>query len=159
MSRLRGGVCRSLTLTRSTIAPCNHTQPDVVARINKLLQLGDDAFVADRLNAVGVRNLRNGLFTRPDRHYPQRSRLHRRHARRSAEGYAQRTEILPPAMRSPEQRSVTVLRLGCSSAHNAAIARHRYNRVPAAAAFVKGYGGSCARVYGQSFRFMSAAAK
>src|SRR5208282_6540454 len=53
--RLRGGACRTLPLTRSTVAPCKRTPPNIVARIDQLLELGDDEFVAQNLNAAGIR--------------------------------------------------------------------------------------------------------
>ena len=65
--RLRGGACRSQTLTRSTIQPCKRTPAHVVAQIDQLLELGDDQMVADRLNAAGIRNWRNAPRSAPCR--------------------------------------------------------------------------------------------
>src|SRR5262249_30172075 len=62
--RLRGGSCRSLKMTRSRIAPKKQTLPEVVTQIDQLLEFGDDGFVAERLNAAGVRNWRNDAVTR-----------------------------------------------------------------------------------------------
>jgi hypothetical protein len=62
--RLRGGARRSLTLTRSSVAPRKRTPPNIVIQIDQLLELGDDQIVADHLNTAGIRNWRNGPFTK-----------------------------------------------------------------------------------------------
>jgi DNA invertase Pin-like site-specific DNA recombinase len=143
--RLCGGACRSLTLTRSSIAPRKRTPPDVIARIDQLLQLGDDAFVADRLNADGVRNWHNGLFTKCQIGTVRKGRgLRSHHARRGANGYAMAGDL---AARYAVTRTTirhwaqTGLLERSSCGHR----RRWYYRVPAAAAIVKGYGGPYAK--------------
>src|SRR5260370_9992866 len=62
--RLRGGACHTLTVTRSSIAPRKRTPPDIVAKIDQLLEIDDDAIVSQDLNTAGLRNLRNRPCTK-----------------------------------------------------------------------------------------------
>jgi hypothetical protein len=105
--RLRGGACHTLTVTRSSIAPRKRTPPDIVAKIDQLLEIGDDAIVAQELNAAGIRNWRNGPFTKGQIANVRKGRtLRAHHNRRHAGGYATAGE-LAARYNAPEQRSVT----------------------------------------------------
>ena len=87
--RLRGGACRSLTLTRSTMAPRKRTPPHGIAQIDQLLDIGDDAVVAQNLNDSGIRNWRSGPFTKGQIANARKGRGLRAHReRRLADGYA-----------------------------------------------------------------------
>ena len=92
--RLRGGACRTLTLPRSTVAPRQRTPPHIVAQIDRLLELGDDDFVAQNLNAAGIRNWRNCSFTKGHIANVRKGRSlpsHRKH--RDASGYTTAGEL------------------------------------------------------------------
>jgi DNA invertase Pin-like site-specific DNA recombinase len=143
--RLRGGACRSLQMTRSRIQPKKQTLPDVVTRIDQLLELGDDAIVAEQLNAAGIRNWRNEAF---DKH--QIATIRKGHnlrsncERRRANGYATVGEL---ALRHNVTRTTIgywaqkglLERSSCGK-------RHRwYYRIPEGADIVKGYGGPHAK--------------
>jgi hypothetical protein len=143
--RLRGGACRTLPLTRSTVAPCKRTPPDIVARIDHLLELGDDEFVAQNLNAAGIRNWRNCSFTKGHITNVRKGRNLRSHrARRDASGYATAGEL---AARYNVTRTTIrhwaknglLERFSCGH-------RHRwYYRVPVGVDIIKGYGGPHAK--------------
>jgi len=143
--RLRGGACRTLPLTRSTVAPCKRTPPDIVARIDQLLELGDDEFVAQNLNAAGIRNWRNCSFTKGHITNVRKGRNLRSHrARRDASGYATAGEL---AARYNVTRTTIrhwaknglLERFSCGH-------RHRwYYRVPVGVDIIKGYGGPHAK--------------
>lgn len=143
--RLRGGACRTLTLTRSTVAPRKRTPPHIVAQIDQLLELGDDDFVAQKLNAAGIRNWRNRSFTKGHIANVRKGRnLHSHRERRDASGYATAGEL---ATRYNVTRTTirhwaqSGLLERCSCGH-----RHRwYYRVPVGADIVKGYGGPHAK--------------
>jgi DNA invertase Pin-like site-specific DNA recombinase len=139
--RWRGGACRSLTLRRSTVAPRKRTPPDLVARIDHLLQLGDDGFVADHLNRVGVRNWRNGSFTRGQVAAIRKGRgLHSHREHRDADGYATAGRLAARygVTRTTIRHWAKIGLLERSSCGK----RHRwYYRVPVATVIVKGHGG------------------
>jgi DNA invertase Pin-like site-specific DNA recombinase len=143
--RLRGGACHTLTVTRSSIAPRKRTPPDIVAKIDQLLEIGDDAIVAQELNATGIRNWRNGPFTKGQIANVRKGRALRSHrARRNTDGYATAGEL---ATRYNVTRTTIrhwaitglIERFSCGK-------RHRwYYRVPAGADIVRGYGGPNAK--------------
>ncbi len=143
--RLRGGACRSLTLTRSTVAPRKRTPAALVSRIDRLLELGDDQIVADQLNAAGVRNWRNSAFTKGQIANVRKGRgLASHRERRHTGGYATAGEL---AARYNVTRTTIRLwarkglleRLSCGE-------RHRwYYRLPSGAGIAKGYGGPYAK--------------
>lgn len=143
--RLRGGACRSLSLTRTTVAPRKRTPPHVVARIDQLLNIGDDAIVAQNLNDAGIKNWRSSPFTKGQITNVRKGRNLRSHReRRRADGYATAGEL---AARYNVTR--TTIRYWaqhgllerCSCGH-----RHRwYYRVPVDAVIVRGYGGPYAK--------------
>jgi hypothetical protein len=143
--RLRGGACRALRLTRSTVAPRKRTPSDIVARIDQLLELGDDHFVAQSLNAAGIRNWRNCCFAKGHITNVRKGRNLRSHReRRDASGYATAGEL---AARYNVTRTTIrhwaknglLERISCGH-------RHRwYYRVPVGANIVKGYGGPHAK--------------
>lgn len=143
--RLRGGACRTLTLTRSTVAPRKRTPSDVVARIDQLLEQGDDDFVAQSLNAAGIRNWRNCSFTKGHITNVRKGRNLRSHReRRDASGYATagelaaRYNVTRTTIRHWAQNGL-LERFSCGH-------RHRwYYRVPVGADIVKGYGGPHAK--------------
>lgn len=139
--RLRGGACRSLALTRSTVAPRKRTPPDLLAEIDRLLELGDDQMVADHLNAAGRRNWRNAAFTRGHIANVRKGHSLPSHdARRHAAGYANATEL---AARYNVNRAT--IRLWARNGLLERVSsgnRHRgYYRLPAGARIVKGNGG------------------
>ena len=143
--RLRGGACRSLTLTRSTVAPRKRTPPALVSKIDRLLELGDDQIVADQLNAAGVHNWRNSSFTKGQIANVRKGRgLASHRERRHTDGYATAGEL---AARYKVTRTTIRLwaqkglleRLSCGE-------RHRwYYRLPAGECIAKGYGGPHAK--------------
>jgi DNA invertase Pin-like site-specific DNA recombinase len=143
--RFRGGACHSLALTRTTVAPRKRTPPDIVARIDQLLDIGDDAIVAQNLNDGGIRNWRSGPFTKGQIANVRKGRGLRSHReRRRADGYATAGEL---AARYNVTR--TTIRYWaqhgllerCSCGHS-----HRwYYRIPVGAVIVKGYGGPYAK--------------
>jgi hypothetical protein len=143
--RLRGGVCRSLTLTRSTVAPRKRTPAALVSQIDRLLELGDDQIVADQLNAAGVHNWRNSGFTKGQIANVRKGRgLTSHRERRRTEGYATAGEL---AARYNVTRTTIRLwarkglleRLSCGE-------RHRwYYRLPSGVSIAKGYGGPYAK--------------
>jgi len=143
--RLRGGACRTLMLTRSTVAPRKRTPSDVVARIDQLLEQGDDDFVAQSLNAAGIRNWRNCSFTKGHITNVRKGRNLRSHReRRDASGYATagelaaRYNVTRTTIRHWAQNGL-LERFSCGH-------RHRwYYRVPVGADIVKGYGGPHAK--------------
>lgn len=143
--RLRGGARRSLTLTRASMQPRKRNPPDIVAKIDQLLEIGDDAFVAQELNAAGIRNWRNGAFTKNQITNVRKGRaLRSHHARRTTHGYATAGEL---ATRYNVTRTTIrhwaitglIERFSCGK-------RHRwYYRVPAGADIVRGCGGPYAK--------------
>ena len=139
--RLRGGACRSLTLTRSTVAPRKRSPPALVAQIDRLLELGDDQMVADHLNTAGIRNWRNAAFTKGQISNVRKGRgLPSHDARRHAAGYATAGEL---AERFNVNR-VTIRYWAQSGLleRSSCGKRHRgYYRMPAGASIVKGNGG------------------
>ena len=143
--RLRGGACRSLTLTRSTVAPRKRTPPALVSRIDRLLELGDDQIVADQLNAAGVRNWRNSAFTKGQIANVRKGRgLASHRERRYTGGYATAGEL---AARYNVTR--TTIRLWARKGLLERLSggeRHRwYYRLPSGAGIAKGYGGPYAK--------------
>jgi hypothetical protein len=67
---------------------------DIVARIDQLLELGDDDFVAQSLNAAGIRNWRNCCFAKGYITNVRKGRnLRSHHERRNASGYATAGEL------------------------------------------------------------------
>jgi DNA invertase Pin-like site-specific DNA recombinase len=143
--RLRGGACRSLILTRSSVAPRKRTPPHVVAQIDQLLEVGDDQIVAQKLNAAGIRNWRNGPFSKSQITNVRKGRGLRSHRqRRHAGGFATagelaaRYNVTRTTIRHWAQTGL-LERFSCGQ-------RHRwYYRVPAGADIVKGYGGPHAK--------------
>lgn len=139
--RLRGGVCHSLELTRSTVAPRTRTLPDVVKRIDQLLELGDDRIVADHLNVDGMHNWRGKPFTRS-----QIAAIRKAHSlpshgsRRFAEGYeregqmAARLGVTRPTIRLWAINGM-IERYSCSKGHK------WYYRLPPGTVIIKGNGG------------------
>ena len=135
----------SLTLIRTTVAPRKRTPPHVVARIDQLLNIGDDAIVAQKLNDDGIKNWRSGPFTEGQIANVRKGRNLRSHQeRRRTDGYATAGEL---AARYNVTR--TTIRYWaqhgllerCSCGH-----RHRwYYRVPVDAVIVRGYGGPYAK--------------
>jgi hypothetical protein len=144
-STAAGSSNHSLTLTRTTMAPCQHTPPDVVARIDQLLDTGDDAVVAQSLNDAGVRNWQSGPFTRGQIANVRKGRGLRSHReRRRADGYATAGElaacynVTPTTIRYWAQHGL-LERFSCGH-------RHRwYYRVPVGAVILKGCGGPHAK--------------
>jgi DNA invertase Pin-like site-specific DNA recombinase len=143
--RLRGGACRSLTLTRATVAPRKRTPPHVVARIDQLLNIGDDAIVAQNLNDAGIKNWRSGPFTKGQIASVRKGRGLRSHReRRRADGYATagelaaRYNVTRTTIRYWAQHGL-LERWSCGH-------RHRwYYHVPVDAVIVRGYGGPYAK--------------
>ena len=139
--RLRGGDCRSLTTTRSTVAPRKRTPPTLVSQIDRLLELGDDQIVADQLNAAGVHNWRNTAFTKGQIAAVRKGRgLASHRERRHTDGYATagelgaRYKVTRTTIRLWAQKGL-LERLSCGE-------RHRwYYRLPAGAGIAKGRGG------------------
>lgn len=143
--RLRGGACRSLTLIRTTVAPRKRTPPHVVAQIDQLLDIGDDAIVAQNLNDGGIRNWRSRPFTKGQIANVRKGRGLRSHReRRRGGGYATAGEL---AARYNVSRTTIrdwaqlglLERCSCGESHR------WYYRVPADAVIVKGYGGPYAK--------------
>jgi len=143
--RLRGGACHTLTVTRSSIAPRKRTPPDIVAKIDQLLEIGDDAIVAQELNAAGIRNWRNGPFTKGQIANVRKGRALRSHReRRNTDGYATAGELATRynvTRTTIRQWAITGLleRFSCGKQHR------WYYRVPAGADIVRGYGGPYAK--------------
>jgi len=143
--RLSGGACRSLTFRRSRIAPKKQTLSDVVTRIDQLLDLGDDGMVAEQLNVAGVRNWRNGTFTKSQIGAIRKGHDLRSHGqRRRIAGYATagelaaRYHVTRTTIRHWAQNGL-LERISCGK-------RHRwYYRLLAGTGIVKGYGGPYAR--------------
>src|SRR5262249_10726506 len=139
--RLRGGACRSLQMMRSRIQPKKQTLPDVITRIDQLLELGDDEIVAERLNAAGIRNWRTQAFDKHQIATIRKSHNLRSHSdRRRAKGYgtagelAVRYDVTRTTIRQWAQKGL-LERSSCGK-------RHRwYYRIPEGADIVKGYGG------------------
>jgi hypothetical protein len=143
--RLRGGACHTLTVTRSSIAPRKRTPPDIVARIDQLLEIGDDATVAQELNASGVRNWRNASFTKGQIANIRKGRALRSHRkRRLADGYATAGELA--ARYNVTRTTIRYWALTGLLERSSCGKRHRwYYRVPAGADILKGYGGPYAK--------------
>jgi DNA invertase Pin-like site-specific DNA recombinase len=143
--RLRGGACRTLTLTRSSVAPRKRNPADIVAQIDHLLELGDDASVANHLNIAGIRNWHNAPFTKSQITNVRRGRaLPSHHQRRQSAGYAtagelaERYNVTRTTIRSWALNGL-LERFSCGH-------RHRwYYRVAAGSDIVKGYGGPYAK--------------
>lgn len=143
--RLRGGACRSIILTRSTVAPHYRTPPDVVSQIDRLLELGDDQIVADRLNCAGVRNWRDTPFTKGQIANVRKGRgLSSHRERRHTGGYATAGElavlynVTRTTIRHWAQKGL-LERASCGEHHR------WYYRLPTGMRIVKGYGGPYAR--------------
>ena len=144
--RLRGGAWQILTVPRSSLAPRKRTAPDLVAQIDRLLDVGDDHSVADQLNAAGSRNWRGKPFTKS-----QISSLRIAHclpshnARRLAEGYeregmmAARLGVSRPTIRLWAINGM-IERRSCGKGHK------WYYRLPPGTVIVKGNGGPCPRL-------------
>jgi DNA invertase Pin-like site-specific DNA recombinase len=143
--RLRGGACRSLTLTRSSVAPPIRTPSDIVKRIDQLLELGDDQIVADYLNTAGIRNWRNGSFTKGQIANVRKGHgLSSHRQRRHSGGYATAGELA--ALYSVTRTTIRhwakkglLERSSCGDGHR------WYYRLPTGARIVKGYGGPYAK--------------
>jgi DNA invertase Pin-like site-specific DNA recombinase len=143
--RLRGGACQSLQMIRSRIKRKKQTLPDVVSRIDQLLELGEDRIVAERLNAAGVRNSRKEAFDKQQIATIRKSHNLRPHCeRRRANGYGTAGEL---AIRYNVARTTIdqwaqnglLERTSCGK-------RHRwYYRIPEGADIVKGSGGPHAK--------------
>src|ERR1019366_2044029 len=143
--RLGGGACRSVTITRSRATPGNKTAPELVTRIEQLLEFGDDAKVAARLNAEHVRNWRNAAFTKSQITNVRRGHGLRSHrARRCAQGYepvgllAARYHVTRTTIRLWAKNGL-LERSSCGPQHR------WYYRLPYGTAIVKGNGGPYAR--------------
>ena len=68
--------------------------PDVVTRIDQLLDLGDDGFVAEQLNTASIRNWRKSAFTKGQIAAIRKGHELRPHKqRRRAAGYATAGEL------------------------------------------------------------------
>lgn len=144
--RLRGGACQILTVPRSSLAPRKRTTPDLVAQIDRLLEVGDDPLVADHLNAAGSRNWRGKPFTKS-----QIGSLRKAHglpshgARRLAEGYeregtmAARLGVTRPTIRLWAINGM-IERYSCGKGHK------WYYRLPPGTVIVKGNGGPYPRL-------------
>jgi hypothetical protein len=143
--RLQGGACHSLMVTRSSVAPRKRTPPDIVAKIDQLLEIGDDAIVAQRLNAAGIRNWRNVPFTASQIANVREGRALRSHLeRRHAGGYATAGELA--ARYNVTRTTIRHWALAGLLERFSCGRRHRwYYRVPAGADIVKGYGGPHAK--------------
>jgi DNA invertase Pin-like site-specific DNA recombinase len=143
--RLRGGACRSLMLSRSSVAPRKRTPPNIVVQIDQMLEVGDDQIVADHLNSAGLRNWRNGPFTKGQIACVRKGRgLPSHRERRHTAGYATAGElaVLYKVTRTTIRHWAQNGLLERSSCGE----RHRwYYRLPAGASIVKGYGGPYAR--------------
>jgi DNA invertase Pin-like site-specific DNA recombinase len=139
--RLRGGACHSLTIARLADARRKRVTPELVARIDQLLELGDDASVADHLNAEHIPHWRNGPFTKSQITNVRRGHGLRSHrARRLADHY-ESVGVL--AARHHVTR--TTIRLWAKNGlleRSSCGPRHRwYYRLPSGTAIVKGNGG------------------
>jgi hypothetical protein len=127
------------------VEPRKRTPPGLVAQIDHLLDLGDDASVADHLNAAGIRNWRNAPFTASQIANVRTGRgLLSHHRRREVTGYAtagelaQRYNVTRTTIRYWALKGL-LERLSCGH-------RHRwYYRVLAGTDIVKGYGGPYAK--------------
>lgn len=143
--RLRGGACRSITLTRSSVAPPMRTPPNIVKHIDQLLELGDDQIVADHLNSAGLRSWRNAPFTKGQVASVRKVRgLPSHRERRHFAGYATAGElavlcgVTRTTIRHWAQNGL-LERLSCGE-------RHRwYYRLPDGVRIAKGYGGPYAK--------------
>ena len=139
--RLRGGACHTLTVPRTSLAPKKRTPRDLVAKIDRLLETGDDLLVAEQLNADGIRNWRGKSFTKS-----QIASLRAAHglsshgARRFAAGYeregqmADRLGVTRPTIRQ-WAISGMIERYSCGKGHK------WYYRLPPGTVIVKGNGG------------------
>ena len=143
--RLPGGACRSLTLTRTTMQSRKRNPPDVVAQIDQLLEIGDDAIVAQSLNEAGIKNWRSSPFTKGQIANIRKGRdLPSHQVRRLADGYATSGEL---AARYNVTRTTIhywaqhglLERFSCGHRHRS------YYRVPPEAVIVKGHGGPYAK--------------
>lgn len=142
--RLRGGASRTLTLTRSTVAPRKRNSPEIVSQINQLLERGDDAFVANHLNGAGTRNWRNAPFTPSQIANIRKGRgLPSHHQRRLTAGYATAGELA----RRYEVTRTTIRAWGLTGLLERLRGHRRrwYYRVPPGTDIVKGYGGPYAK--------------
>jgi len=143
--RLRGGACRSITLTRSSVAPPMRTPPNIVKHIDQLLEIGDDQIVADHLNSAGLRSWRNAPFTKGQVASVRKVRgLPSHRERRHFAGYATAGElavlcgVTRTTIRHWAQNGL-LERLSCGE-------RHRwYYRLPDGVRIAKGYGGPYAK--------------
>lgn len=143
--RLRGGACRSITLTRSSVAPPMRTPPNIVKQIDQLLELGDDQIVADHLNSAGIRNWRNAPFTKGQIANVRKGHgLHSHRQRRHTAGCATAGELAAlygvtrTTIRNWAQNGL-LERSSCGESHR------WYYRLPAGASIAKGYGGPYAK--------------
>jgi Recombinase/Recombinase zinc beta ribbon domain len=143
--RLRGGVCHSLTLTRSTIVPRMRTSPDVVNQIDQLLELGADQIVADRLNAAGIRNWRDRPFSRGQITGIRKGRgLSSHHQRRHSAGYATAGELA--ALYGVTRTTIRHWAIHGLLERSSCGERYRwYYRLPRGARIIKGNGGPHAK--------------
>jgi DNA invertase Pin-like site-specific DNA recombinase len=143
--RLRGGASSTLTVSRSVVAPRKRNPPDIVAQIDHLLEHGDNASVANHLNAAGVRNWRNAPFTSSQINSVRIGRgLQSHQQRRLSSGYATSGEL---AQRYKVTR--TTIRLwalaGLLERSSCGHRRRWYYRLPAGRDIIKGFGGPHAR--------------
>ena len=143
--RLRGGACRTLQMTRSRIQPKKQTLSDVVARIDQLLEVGDDEIVAERLNAAGIRNWRNAAFDKHQIGTIRKSHNLRSHVeRRRINGYGTAGELA--ARYNVTRTTIQYWALNGLLERSSCGKRHRwYYRIPEGVDIVKGYGGPHAK--------------
>jgi recombinase/recombinase-like zinc beta ribbon protein len=143
--RFRGGATHTLNVTRSSVAPPKRTPAEIVAKIDQLLDVGDDATAAQELNAAGIKNWRNGPFTKGQIANFRNGRSMRAHDnRRHANGYATAGELA--ARYNVTRTTIRYWALAGLLERFSSGARHRwYYRVPVGADIVKGYGGPYAK--------------
>lgn len=144
--RLRGGACRSLNLTHSSVAPRKRNPPDIVAKIDQLLELGDDQTVADHLNAAGARTWRNLPFTKGGIANVRKGRgLPSHRQRRHGAGYETAAEL---AVRYGVTRTTIRHWAIQGLLERSSCGKHRrwYYRLPPGTRIVKGFGGPHAKL-------------
>jgi DNA invertase Pin-like site-specific DNA recombinase len=139
--RLRGSACHSLTIARSASTRCKRATLELVTRIDRLLEMGDDASVADHLNAEHVPNWRNSSFTKS-----QITNVRRGHGLRShrLRRLADRYETVG-VLAARYHFTRTTIRLWAKNGlleRSSCSARHRwYYRLSPGTSIVKGNGG------------------
>jgi len=143
--RLRGGTCRSLNLTHSAVAPRKRNTPDIIAKIDHLLELGDDQTVANHLNAAGVRTWRDVPFTKGAIANIRKGRsLPSHRQRRYSAGYATAEELA--ARHGVTRTTIRHWALqGLLERSSCGKRRRWYYRLPPGTRIVKGFGGPHAK--------------